>query len=68
MRPTTLSELKQLARQSYDGLWSAAQSMDRDVKLYCHWTGGHYGNILTIIISPLMRMVRYMSQRTICLN
>lgn len=43
MRPITLSELKQLARQSYDGLWSAAQSMDRDVKLYCHWTGGHYG-------------------------
>jgi hypothetical protein len=43
MRRLTLAELKTLALQSKGNLWSAAQSVDRDVKLYLHWTAGHYG-------------------------
>lgn len=43
MRQVTLGELKQLALLSKSDLWSAAQSMGRDVKLYLHWSAGHYG-------------------------
>jgi len=43
MRQITLKELKQLALQSKSDLWSAAKSMNRDVKLYLHWSAGHYG-------------------------
>jgi hypothetical protein len=39
----TLAELKQLALQSKSSLWSQAQSVGRDVKLYLHWSAGHYG-------------------------
>lgn len=42
-RQVTLTELKQLALQSKNTLWSAANSMNRDVKLYLHWSAGHYG-------------------------
>ncbi|MDF2634000.1 MAG: N-acetylmuramoyl-L-alanine amidase family 2 [Pelosinus sp.] len=42
-REITLAELKQLALQSKSGLWSAAQGIGRDVKLYLHWSAGHYG-------------------------
>ncbi|MBP2661120.1 MAG: N-acetylmuramoyl-L-alanine amidase family 2 [Firmicutes bacterium] len=42
-RQVTLTELKQLALQSKNTLWSAANSVNRDVKLYLHWSGEHYG-------------------------
>ena len=32
VRPITLSEIYQIARNSYDGLWSIAKSYNRDVK------------------------------------
>jgi hypothetical protein len=43
MRKVTLLELNQLALQSKSELWSAAQSVGRDVKLYLHWSAGRYG-------------------------
>lgn len=42
-RSITLAELKQLAMQSKSSLWSQAKSVSRDVKLYLHWSAGHYG-------------------------
>jgi hypothetical protein len=42
-RQITLAELKELALQSKTNLWSAARGIDRDVKLYLHWSAGHYG-------------------------
>jgi ribonuclease HI len=43
MRKVTLAELNQLALQAKNNLWDQAQSIDRDVKLYLHWSAGHYG-------------------------
>jgi hypothetical protein len=43
VRQVTLAELKQLALQSKNDLWNQAQSIGRDVKLYLHWSAGHYG-------------------------
>jgi len=43
MQKVTLAELKQFATNSRDALWQQAQSLDRDVKLYLHWSAGHYG-------------------------
>lgn len=42
-RQVTLIELRQLALQSKNTLWSAAKGVGRDVKLYLHWSAGHYG-------------------------
>ncbi|SFL98739.1 peptidoglycan recognition protein family protein [Pelosinus propionicus] len=42
-RQVTLTELKQLALQSKKNLWSAADGINRDVKLYLHWSAGYYG-------------------------
>lgn len=42
MREVTLQELKQLARDAYWDLWNGARSLDRDVKLYLHWTAARY--------------------------
>lgn len=43
MRKVTLAELKQIALQSKSNLWAAAKTVGRDVKLYLHWSAGHYG-------------------------
>ncbi|TCL39940.1 N-acetylmuramoyl-L-alanine amidase [Anaerospora hongkongensis] len=43
MRKITLAELRQIALQSKNKLWLAAKSCGRDVKLYLHWSAGHYG-------------------------
>lgn len=43
MRKVTLAEVKQLTINSKAALWSMAQSVGRDVKLYLHWSAGHYG-------------------------
>lgn len=45
MRIATLQEIKQLARAAYSDLWSAAQAYGRDVKIYAHWTAGHYDQL-----------------------
>jgi len=45
MRQITLSALRELALRSKDNLWSAAQGVERDVKLYLHWSAGRYGQL-----------------------
>lgn len=47
IRQVSLQEVKQLARQAYYPLWSAAQSLGRDVKIYCHWTAGRHYQIFS---------------------
>lgn len=43
MQQITLIELKQLALQSKSSLQSIAQNSNRRIKLYLHWSAGHYG-------------------------
>lgn len=43
MRKVTLGELRQLALNSKASLEQAACSLNRDIKLYLHWSAGHYG-------------------------
>lgn len=43
MRKVTLAELRDLALAAKSDLWRQAQALGRDVKLYLHWTAGHYG-------------------------
>ena len=43
MRKIDLDELRQMAKDSYDSLYSAANSVGRSVKVYLHWSAGHYG-------------------------
>ncbi len=43
MRKATLAEIKQLALQVKNNLWDQAYNAGRDVKLYLHWSAGHYG-------------------------
>ncbi len=43
MREVTLDELKQVAADSREAVWSAAESVGREPKVYLHWTAGHYG-------------------------
>lgn len=47
MRKVTLAELNQLALQAKNNLWNQAQSVGRDVKLYLHWSAGHYGQFFS---------------------
>jgi len=42
MRKVTLAELKELALAAKKNLWEKAHAMGRDVKLYLHWSAGHY--------------------------
>jgi hypothetical protein len=42
MRKVTLEELKKIALDSKDNLWSDAQTVGRDVKIYLHWSAGRY--------------------------
>lgn len=42
MRKVTLKDLYTEARASYYTIWNKARSVNRDVKLYCHWSGGRY--------------------------
>ena len=44
MRQVSLEELYQVARNSYDDLWSAAKNLGRDVKIYLHWSAGRYNS------------------------
>lgn len=45
MRQITLVELKELALQAKDSLWEQAGEYNRDVKLYLHWSAGHYHSL-----------------------
>ncbi len=44
IRQVTLAELKQLALEGKNSLWEQARSEGRDVKIYVHWSAGHYGS------------------------
>lgn len=43
MRKVALAELKDLALKAKADIWAKAKDYDRDVKIYLHWTAGHYG-------------------------
>lgn len=43
MKKVTLAEVRQLALAAKNDLWAEARSYGRDVKLYLHWSAGHYG-------------------------
>lgn len=38
----TLEEIREEAENSYWALWDKADELGRDVKIYLHWTAGHY--------------------------
>ncbi|HWR42783.1 peptidoglycan recognition protein family protein [Sporomusa sp.] len=42
MKKVILAELKELALAAKSNLWKNAKALDRDVKLYLHWSAGHY--------------------------
>lgn len=42
MRSVTLKELFDIAVNSRDEIWEKANSLNRDVKVYLHWTAGKY--------------------------
>lgn len=42
MQKITLAELEKLALAAKNDLWGKASAMGRDVKLYLHWSAGHY--------------------------
>ena len=39
----TLEEIKSIAENSKESLEQLASNYDRDVKIYLHWSAGHYG-------------------------
>lgn len=43
MKQVTLKQLKQLALNGKAAIWAEARSVERDVKLYLHWSAGPYG-------------------------
>nr|DAJ14196.1 MAG TPA: N-acetylmuramoyl-L-alanine amidase [Myoviridae sp. ctNPX13] len=43
MTKVSLSDIKAMAQRVYWSLWSQAREYGRDVKIYLHWTAGHYG-------------------------
>lgn len=43
MEKITLQELIEIAQNSKDDLAAAAAGLGRDVKVYLHWSAGHYG-------------------------
>lgn len=43
MRKITFEELKEVALQSKEALQALAEDNDRPIKLYLHWSAGHYG-------------------------
>lgn len=47
MKNVTLAEIKKMARCAYAELWESARAMGRDVKIYAHWTGGHYEQLFS---------------------
>jgi hypothetical protein len=43
MNKVSLADIRNHALETYNSLWNQAKSYNRDVKLYLHWTAGHYG-------------------------
>jgi hypothetical protein len=39
----TLEQLKEVASNSKEAIWAEARLVGRDVKLFLHWSAGHYG-------------------------
>lgn len=47
MKKITLEQLKAMAQHDYTKIWSKARGLNRDVKLYVHWTAGRYMKLFT---------------------
>ncbi len=47
MQKVTLAQLKQLALRAKNDLWQQARANGRDVKVYLHWSAGHYGSFFS---------------------
>lgn len=47
MQKIILEDLKQLALAAKNDLWEQARGYGRDVKLYLHWSAGHYGQFFS---------------------
>ncbi len=43
MQQVTIDELRQMASDARESIWSQAESCGREPKIYLHWTAGHYG-------------------------
>lgn len=43
MREVKLKDIETLAEAARNQLWQDAKNMQRDVKIYLHWTAGRYG-------------------------
>lgn len=43
MREVKLKDIEMLAEAARNQLWQDAKNMQRDVKIYLHWTAGRYG-------------------------
>ncbi len=43
MTVAAVDEVRELAAQAKEGLWAKAAEMNREPKLYLHWTAGSYG-------------------------
>ncbi|MPN16327.1 hypothetical protein SDC9_163666 [bioreactor metagenome] len=42
MKQIVLSELRSIAEQAKEGLRTVSDKMGRPIKIYIHWSGGHY--------------------------
>lgn len=47
MRQITLADLRIMADESKDNLQNLADQMERPVRIYAHWTAGHYGQLFS---------------------
>ena len=45
MKKVTLEDIQTMAEASRAQLWEDARNMQRDVKIYLHWTAGRYGQL-----------------------
>lgn len=43
MKKVTLEDIQMMAEAARNQLWQDAKNMQRDVKIYLHWTAGRYG-------------------------
>lgn len=47
MAKISLAELRRMADEARDSIWAQAKGLDREPKIYLHWTAGHYGQMYT---------------------
>ena len=43
MRQVTVEEIREMAENCRESIWSQARAYGREPKIYLHWTAGHYG-------------------------